>query len=92
MSFKKNLPFALIIGVAATIIIWVFYHYIASGFFGRYEAFFSDMKMRNAVKLRAPESSSFQQIDDVVIIDIDSRSFSKLGKFYGWPEPIGLSL
>ena len=53
-----------------------------SSFFDRFENQFTDLKFKGRYHGKARESS----IKDIVIVDIDSRSVKKLGKYFEWPR------
>ena len=53
-----------------------------SNFFDRFENQFTDLKFKGRYHGKARESS----IKDIVIVDIDSRSVKKLGKYFEWPR------
>ncbi len=86
MNTKKNILNGLIIGFTVSIIIWILDQFLLSGLFNRYELFFYDAKMRKAYRWNLPENGRFKGMDDIIIVDIDARSVSKLGKYYSWPR------
>jgi len=69
------------LGVLAAIIVWLFVFHIAEDLMYQYEAGSYDWRVKRKV-LDAPE----QSIDEIVVIDIDGRSVSELGKFSQWPR------
>lgn len=67
------------LGILAAVFIWVLAKEIAPGLFYAYEARTYDWRVKKSVQ-DIPE----QSIEDIVIVDIDGRSVSKLGKFTQW--------
>lgn len=51
-------------------------------FFDRFENQFTDLKFKGRYYDKVRENS----IKDIVVVDIDSRSVSKLGKYFEWPR------
>ncbi|MDA3886340.1 MAG: adenylate/guanylate cyclase domain-containing protein [Candidatus Delongbacteria bacterium] len=53
-----------------------------TSFFDRFENQFTDLKFKGRYYGKVRESS----IKDIVVVDVDSRSVSKLGKYFEWPR------
>ncbi|MCK4560710.1 MAG: adenylate/guanylate cyclase domain-containing protein [Calditrichia bacterium] len=71
----------VITGVAAAVIVWLLANLILPDLFSSFEARTYDHR----VTLDIQDVPS-QSIDDIVIIDIDGRSESELGRFAQWPR------
>ena len=71
----------VITGVAAAVIVWLLANLILPDLFSSFEARTYDHR----VTLNIQDVPS-QSIDDIVIIDIDGRSESELGRFPQWPR------
>ena len=71
----------VITGVTAAIIVWLFANLILPELFNSFEARTYDHR----VSLKIQDGPD-QPIDDIVIIDIDGRSESELGRFAQWPH------
>ena len=69
------------LGILVAIIVWFFTNYLFAELFYSYEAKMYDW--RSGIKISDVPS---QSIEDIVIVDIDGRSISELGKFYQWPH------
>ncbi len=71
----------VITGITAAVIVWLLANLILPDLFSSFEARTYDHR----VTLDIQDVPS-QSIDDIVIIDIDGRSESKLGRFAQWPR------
>jgi adenylate cyclase len=71
----------VITGVLAAIIVWLFANLILPDLFASFEARTYDHRISLAI-----QNIPSQSIDDIVIIDIDGRSESELGRFSQWPH------
>ena len=69
-----------LLGLIAAILVWILANVIFPRLFYSFEARTYD----NRVSSRISDVRS-QSIDDIVIVDIDGRSISELGKFQQWP-------
>ncbi len=81
---KKNIKkvfYGAFWGALAAVFVWLLDNYIAPGLMYEYEARTYDWRVRQKVA-----DVSDQSIENIVIIDIDGRSVSELGKFYQWPR------
>jgi adenylate cyclase len=70
-----------LLGLASAVFIWVLAKLILPDLFYAFEARTYDSRVGIGIQ-DVPE----QSIEDIVIVDIDGRSVSKLGKFYQWPR------
>lgn len=68
-------------GIVAAVILLFLASVVMPGFFSRFEAATYDWRVRYESGTK-PE----KPVEDVVVIDVDARSVSKLGKFYQWPR------
>jgi adenylate cyclase len=71
----------VITGVTAAIIVWLLANLILPDLFSSFEARTYDHRVTLDI-----QGVSSQTIDDIVIIDIDGRSESELGRFSQWPH------
>ncbi|HED11392.1 MAG TPA: adenylate/guanylate cyclase domain-containing protein [Caldithrix abyssi] len=81
---KKNITkifYGAFWGALAAVFVWLLDNYIAPGLMYEYEARTYDWRVRQKVA-DVPD----QSIENIVVIDIDGRSVSELGKFYQWPR------
>ncbi len=69
------------LGLIASVIVWLLANYIANDIMYQYEARTYDWR----VKKKVQDVEEFS-IDTVVVIDIDGRAVSELGKFSQWPR------
>jgi adenylate cyclase len=76
-----KLTAGVLLGLAAAVLIWILARLILPDLFYAFEARTYDSRMSIGIQ-GTPE----QSIEDIIIIDIDGRSVSKLGKFYQWPR------
>jgi adenylate cyclase len=67
------------LGLISAIVIWILAKYVADELLYSYEAKTYDWRVKKKI-VDVPE----QSIEDIVIVDIDGRSISKLGKFSQW--------
>ncbi len=77
----KKILTGSVLGLTTAVIVWLLANYVMSDILVSYEAKTYDWRVKQ--KLADVES---QSIDDIVIIDLDGRSLSKLGKVYQWPR------
>jgi len=71
----------VITGVTAAVIVWLFVNLILPDFFSSFEARTYDHRVTLEI-----QGVPGQSIDDIVIVDIDGRSESELGRFSQWPH------
>jgi len=76
-----KLTAGILLGLGAAVFIWILAQVILPDLFYAFEARTYDSRMSIGIQ-DVPE----QSIEDILIIDIDGRSVSKLGKFYQWPR------
>jgi adenylate cyclase len=69
------------LGLAAAVFVWLLANYVMRDILTSYEAKTYDWRVKQKLADVEPQS-----IDDIVIIDLDGRSLSKLGKVYQWPR------
>ncbi len=69
------------LGFAAAVFVWLLANYVMQDILTSYEAKTYDWRVKQKLADVEPQS-----IDDIVIIDLDGRSLSKLGKVYQWPR------
>ena len=77
----KKIISGSILGFTAAVIVWLLANYVIRDILTSYEAKSFDWRVKQ--KLADVES---QSLDDIVIVDLDGRSLSKLGKVYQWPR------
>jgi adenylate cyclase len=68
------------LGLIAAVLVWLLANLIFPGLFYSFEARTYDSRVTSSIS-----DVRSQSIDDIVIIDIDGRSISELGKFQQWP-------
>ncbi len=68
-------------GVVAAVVVWLLDNMLAPDLMYEYEARTYDWRVRQKIA-DVPD----QSIDNIVIIDVDGRSVSELGKFAQWPR------
>ena len=71
----------IVLGFISAVIVWILAMEIAPGLFYSFEARTYDWRVRRNI-----EDVPAQSIDDIVIIDIDGRAESELGRFQQWPR------
>ena len=71
----------VITGITAAAFVWLLVNLILPDFFSSFEARTYDHRVTLDI-----QGVSRQSIDDIVIIDIDGRSESELGRFSQWPH------
>ncbi len=71
----------LVLGLFSAVLVWLLGNYIAPDLFYAYEARTYDWRVQKKIQ-DVPE----QSIEEIVIVDIDGRSVSELGKFSQWPR------
>lgn len=70
------------LGIVSAILVWIVVKYLAPDLFYSFEAKTYDWRITKSIADR----SKNEVIEDIVIIDIDGRSVSELGKFSQWPR------
>ncbi len=81
---KKHLSKILsgaLLGLVSTLLVWLLAKFIINDLLYTYEARTYDWRIAKKIIDVPPQS-----IEDIVIIDIDGRSVSELGKFSQWPR------
>lgn len=81
---KKNLNKTIngaLLGFLAAVIVWLVSNYLSPGIFKQYEARTYDWRIKKKI-----QDVSEAAIDDIIIVDIDGRAVSMLGKFSQWPH------
>jgi adenylate cyclase len=68
-------------GIIAAIIVWLLSNYILTDLFYAFEAGTYDSRVFGSV-----QDIPSQSIDDIVIVDMDGRSETALGKYQQWPR------
>ncbi len=76
-----KLAAGVVLGLLGALIIWVVADLLFPGLFYAFEARTYDWRVQNKIA-DVPE----QSIEEIIIIDIDGRSVSELGKFSQWPR------
>lgn len=69
------------LGIVAALVAWVLYVYIAPDLLYTYEARTYDWRISKKI-----EDVPDQSIEEIIVVDIDGRSVSELGKFSQWPR------
>ena len=77
----KKILSGSILGLTAAVIVWLLANYVMRDILLSYEAKTYDWRVSRKVA-----DVEQQSIDDIVIVDLDGRSLSKLGKVYQWPR------
>ena len=77
----KRIISGAVLGVAAAVVVWFIANYLFPDIMYEYEARTYDWRVSK--KIQDVKEAS---IEDVVIIDIDGRAVSELGKFSQWPR------
>jgi len=70
-----------LLGIFSAIFVWVFAQFIAENILYTYEAQTYDWRVQKKIA-----DVRKQSIEEIVIIDVDGRSISKLGRFAQWPR------
>ncbi|MCB0283275.1 MAG: CHASE2 domain-containing protein [Calditrichaeota bacterium] len=70
-----------LLGFLAAIVVWIVANYLASDIMYQYEARTYDWRVKKKI-----QDVKEAAIEEIVIIDIDGRSVSNLGKFSQWPR------
>lgn len=71
----------ILLGAISGVLIWLLANFVLSDLFYSFEARTYDNRVMSKVQDVRPQS-----IEDIVIIDIDGRSESELGRFQQWPR------
>ncbi len=79
-SVSKKLFTGLMAGLMVGVVAWLVTQVLFKPFFFRMEAQSYDWRLRRVVE--QPKTP----IDDIVIVDVDERSVSKLGSYHQWPR------
>ena len=79
-NFLKKLIRGVLAGLFSGFFVWILSQIAFKSFFYRMEAQTLDWRMRRAIEQPA------KPIEDVIIIDVDERSVSKLGSYHHWPR------
>ncbi len=69
-----------LLGFAAALAVWILAKYLAPDLFYTYEAKTYDWRMKKNFDENMPT------IEDIIIVDIDSRSNHEMGKYSQWPR------
>ncbi len=77
----RKVTSGLVLGLTSAILVWFLSQYVARNLLYTYEAQTYDWRVQKKIA-DVPR----QSIEDIVIIDIDGRSISKLGRFAQWPR------
>jgi adenylate cyclase len=91
MEQKQKIKQGIVIALSISVVLFMLGNFpLFSNIFYKYEMIFYDIAMDLNWKLKTDNQR--RQIDEVVIVDIDARSVSKLGKFSYWPRTYWASL
>jgi adenylate cyclase len=81
---KKHLNkilYGALLGFSAALIVWLVSKYFANEILNQYEARTYDWRIKKKIQDVAEAA-----IDEIIIVDIDGRAVSLLGKFSQWPH------
>lgn len=81
---KKNITkilYGAFLGIISAVVVWFVADYLASDIMYQYEAKTYDWRIKKNI-----QDVGEAAIDTIIIVDIDGRSVSTLGKFSQWPR------
>ncbi len=76
-----KIGFGALLGLISAFVVWLAANFLATEILTQYEWRTYDWRIKKQIE-DVPEAA----IDDIVIIDIDGRAVSELGKFSQWPH------